>query len=197
MIFKPALVCNAIIEPLRYLFTHYVEEDIRYDPDIKKSRIAITSIFDLNQETKGFLPRIVVDRGDFSLNGIGLSDSLAEGKTMAETKGLRNEIKGAGISGAAGLSIVATNEGTVERLADIVYHFLLAFNPVICNAYGFKVFGMPMGVSRPLISREDQPTFRINITLPYVGEEHWRVFNDAAVIRDIITKVEVSMNQPD
>jgi hypothetical protein len=183
MRFSPILVSNLIILPLRYFFSHYAGSDLKYDSDPATSKIEIGSVNDFNKIEIQAKPRVMVNRGSYSITKTGLTDSMAEGETMNETKGLRDERNMVFINGSASVMIESMNEGTGELVTDMVSHFLVWCKPFICNTQGFKDFASPLTVSDPQVGREDKEIFQTTISVPYMMEEHWNVKTDALKLK--------------
>lgn len=184
--FSPSFVSTLIVKPLRYFFANYAGDDLKYDDDPKQTKIDIASVnnfFKIEIQEK---PRISVDRGSFAIVKSGLSDSLAEGKAMSETLGLRDEVHFVMINGEAQIIIDAKSEGTCELITDMVSHFLVWTKPYLCNSQGFKSFADPLSVSPCSIAKEDNEILRTTITIPYTFEELWSVKNDALKLKDAI-----------
>lgn len=185
MRFSPTLISSLLIYPIRVFFANYAGEDLKYDPDVNKSKIEIDSLNNLNKEAIQVKPRILINRGAFTVSRVGLSEDLAEGRTNTATKGLKDNINMVMITGQAQIMIEARNEGTMELITDMVSHFLVWSRPAICNSQGFKDFASPLGVSDPRLSKEDRELFQTLITIPYVMEEQWQINNDALKINNI------------
>lgn len=180
MRFSPLLISNLIIQPLRYFFHNYpVNDDLIWDVDPKKTKMDIGAINDYHKLPLQEKPRILVDRGAYTISNTGLSDDLAVGKSVFETKGVENRINMVFIQGTATLLLEARQEGTVELLADAVSHFLIWTKPYICESQGFKKFFIPAQVSSPRPSKEDKEIFQVVVSGPWLMEEQWNVRTDA------------------
>lgn len=177
--FSPLLVSNLLIHPMRYFFSFYAGDDFKYDNEDKKTKIEIGAFNDLHRVPIQQKPRILVNRGNYTITGSGLSDNLAQGKTVLETKGLRDHANMVFINGMATIVIEAKNEGSVETLADMVSHFFVWSRPFIMNTQGFKNFAMPLAVTAPTLDKEDKEKFQVTISIPYTAEEQWHVNSDA------------------
>jgi hypothetical protein len=184
MRFSPLLISNLIIQPIRYFFSYYAGTDFKYDSDEKITKIDIGAVNDFNKIALGIKPRILINRGTFEIRSTGLDDSMAEAKTMNQTKGLVDKKNMVLINGAASIIVEAHNEGSVELLTDMVSHFLIWTKPFICNTQGFKNFATPMTVSEPKVTKEDTEYFQTTITVPYMVEEVWQVKSDALKLKD-------------
>lgn len=189
--FSPTVFTALILEPLKYYFANYAPEDVRYDHDPKQSKIQIIAANDLNTETRGFLPRIIVDRGDYSISPVmGVSNNMTDQQRFSITKGLVRDQKGVFVSGVAGIGITTRNEGTTEKLTDIITHYLVWASQFICNERNFKTFGLPMNVTRPMMSQEDGVVFTVNISIPWTIEERWETNQDGVIIKAISQSLE-------
>lgn len=179
MRFSPILVGHLIIEPLRYFFHNYPNESLYWDEDPKKSKMEIGAFYSYYKLKIQEKPRILVSRGTYTISGTGLTDDLATGKSVFETKGLNNLTNMVMIDGMANILIEGRHEGTVELLGDMVTHFLVWSKPYICESQGFKKFAIPMQVTPPQANKEDAEILQININIPYYMEEQWNVKSDA------------------
>lgn len=184
MKFSPNFVETLFIKPLRYFFKTYAPEDLLYNDDAQISKIDISSVSDFNKEAIQVKPRIIVDRGYYTITPTGLTDNLAEQESLFKTRGLTEQKNFVLISGQAKITIEARNRGTCELVTDIVTHFFAWSNPFICNSQGFKKFSLPMQVSECGQAKDDLEIFQVNIGLPYVMEELWEVRNDALKLKD-------------
>jgi len=185
MRFSPALISSILIYPLRVFFSNYAGPDLKFDIDPKNSKIEIDSLNNLNKEAIQPKPRILVNRGTYTVDRVGMSNNLAEGKSPIETKGLKDSVNMVMITGQAQIMIEARHEGTMELITDMVSHFIVWSRPAICNTQGFKEFAMPLSVSDPRLSKEDREIFQTVIMVPYIMEEHWKVNDDAIKINNI------------
>lgn len=188
MTFSPTLIPALIIEPLRYFFSTYTQDSkLTWDEDPKKRSIEIAHMNDFFKIPIQEKPRILVDRGMFQVNKVGLTDNLAEQKTFKDTSGLKDRINMLLYSGTAQVIIEARNQGTCEVLADMATHFLSWARPEICDTQGFKEWALPMNVSscQPT-GNEDTEKFQIQIQFPWIKEEHWRVRDDGVAIKAVL-----------
>jgi hypothetical protein len=179
MRFSPLLVPNLIILPLRYFFNSYPVNDLYWDQDVKKSKMDIGHINDYNKIALQTKPRILVNRGNYVISGTGLSENLAQAKTMAESKGLEDRINMVLIEGEASIILESRNEGAIELLTDTVTHFLTWTRPYISETQGFLKYGQPMQVSAPQPGKEDKEIFQVLVSFPYLMEEQWKIKSDA------------------
>lgn len=193
MIFSPILLPSLIIEPLRYFFATYGStNNLVWDADEKKRSVDIGHLNDYFKIALEERPRVLVDRGSFQIGGVGLTDNMAEQKTMAETLGLKDRITMAMYSGVATVLVEARNMGTCEQLADMTCHFLNMVRPKILDVQKFKDFGRNMAVSscQPT-EKENTEKFQIQIQIPWIKEEHWRTRDDGVAIKNILMNVTV------
>ena len=193
MIFSPIILPSLIIEPLRYFFSTYgAPNKLVWDVDEKKRTVDIGHLNDYFKIALEERPRILVDRGGFRISGVGITDSMAEQKTMAETRGLKDRVSMAMYSGVATVLIEARNMGTCEQLSDMTCHFLNMVRPKILDVQKFKDFGRDMTVSscQPT-EKENTEKFQIQIQIPWTKEEHWRTRDDGIAVKDILMKVTV------
>lgn len=190
MRFSPTLLTSLLLYPLRVFFANYAGEDLKYDIDEKTSKIEIDSLNNINKQAIQFKPRILVNRGSYTVDRVGLSNSLAEGQSPIQTKGLQNNINMVMITGQAQIMIEARSEGTLELMTDMVSHFLVWSRPAICNTQGFKEFATPLNVSDPRLAKESREIFQVLISVPYVMEEQWNVKDDALKINNIYLDIK-------
>lgn len=186
MLFSPAYISTLIIKPLRYFFETQAPEDLRWDIDDKKSQIEIDSINNFNKVKIEAKPRILVSRGQYSVNPVGLTDNLAQAKGIWELKGSTNKVNMVTVQGVAQIMVETRNEGTCERVLDLAQHFLAWTSPMIAEAHGFKQFGLPLNISTCNPSKEDTEIFQCTINLPWYREEHWTVKSDDVSIKNFI-----------
>lgn len=187
MRFSPLLISNSIIHPLRYFFSNYATVDLKYNNDEKISLIDISVINDFHKSSLEQKPRILVSRGSFVITQTGLTDNLAAGKTLFQTKGIQDNTNMVFINGTATILIEARQEGTVELITDMVSHFLVWSKPFLCNTQGFKSFAIPMQISEPRVLQEDSEIFQVSISVPYTMEEQWNVKSDALKLNEFFT----------
>lgn len=185
MQFSPLLVTSSILEPLRYYFSTYGQSGgLVWDPDEKKRTLEISDIYDFNKIAFQERPRLLVNRGSYSINKVGLSDNLAEGITLAEGNGLRKDTNMLMYTGTASLIIEARNKGTCELLTDMATHFIAWSRGPICDSQGFKNFGDTLSVSACEATQDqDDSTFQVTVQIPYIKEEHWVMRDDGILLK--------------
>lgn len=183
MRFSPAYSTTMIVLPLRMFYTHNVPADITWSDDPKESKIEIASINDYNKVVLQAKPRILVSRGQYNVSSTGLTDNLAEAKSLLETRGLEDKTNMIFIQGYSQIIIDARSEGLCERLADITSHFLAWTAPMLCNTLGFKSFATNMSVGPCTPGKEDTEIFSCTINVPWTKEEHWKVANSGADLK--------------
>lgn len=196
MQFYNGIIAPLIIEPLRYFFsTATSSSNLIWDADEKKRTLDIGESYDFNKVALQEKPRILVSRGTYQINKVGLTDNLAEAVSFSQTGGLQDNINMLMYSGNATITIEARAKGTCELLTDMTSHFVAWTRPVICDAMGWKEFGLPMAVSDvALMGDEDQgvPKFQANISIPWAKEEHWNVRNSGIVLKGIVSNISPS-----
>lgn len=178
MYFSPAYLTSLIVEPLRYYFSNFSDAELRWTDDPKTTGIEIGSINDYHKLAIQQKPRILVSRGQYSINPTGLSDNLAEGKGFLETKGNKDEVRMLILNGVSQVMVEARNEGTAEKILDHTQHFLAWTSSMIASTQGFKNFCLPMNVSPCTPSKEDTEIFQSTINIPWSKEEQWRITDD-------------------
>lgn len=183
--FSPTYLSTLIVDPLRYMFRNY-SENYKWDVDKEKTGIEIDTINNFHKVAIGFKPRIVVGRGQYSINPTGLSDSLSSGSPFRETLGLRDEKYMAMIQGTSQIMIEARQEGVCEDILDEVSHFVFWSSISICESQGFKSFGRPLVISPCTPSREDTEIFQTTINIPWTKEERWSLKTDGVDLKRFI-----------
>lgn len=191
MTFSPILIPALIIEPLKYFFSTYgVSSKLVWNEDEKKRSVDIDHMNNFFKVALEERPRILVDRGPFQINKVGITDNLAEQQRFKETSGLKDRINMLLYQGTATILIEARNMGTCEILADMTSHFLNWARPEICNSQGFKDFGGNVSVSScQLTEKENTEKFQVQIQIPWIKEEHWRVRDDGVAIKNILNNL--------
>ncbi len=192
MRFSPNFIEALLIKPLKYFFANYAPAELRFNEDEKVSLIDISSISDFNKEATQKKPRILVDRGGFMIQGVGISDNMAEKKSPFETMGLTVQKNMVLITGQAKIIVEARNRGTCELVTDMVTHFYVWSKPFLCDSQGIKNFGIPMQVSECTQGKEDTEIFQVSIGIPYVMEELWRVEDDALKLKNFYLTITAS-----
>lgn len=187
--FSPAFLSALIIEPLRYLYANYSPEELTWSPDEKTSMIEIDTINNFNKKPIQAKPRILLGRGQYSINPTGLTDNLAQSPDSRTLLGLKKNTNFFLIQGVSQILIEARNEGTCEKLVDITTHFLSWMTPIISDYQGFKMFGLPMSVSSCTLGREDTEIFQCTINLPWAKEEMWKVENDGVDLKNFLLTI--------
>jgi hypothetical protein len=193
MQFFNGAIAPLIIEPLKYHFSNYTKAtNIYWDADEKNRTLDIGESFDFNGISLQKKPRIVVTRGPYMINKVGLTDNLAEGKSMKETLGLKSHTNMVTYQGSATITVEARQKGTCELIADMVSHFITWTRPVLCDSQGWKEFGLPMAISDIEILPDEEPNvmrYRCNISIPWMKEEQWIHKNDGIVLKQILNNI--------
>ncbi len=184
MRFSANFIEALLVKPLKYFFSNYAPAELRFNEDEKVSSIDISSMSDFNKEATQKKPRILVDRGPFRIDGVGLSDNMAEKESAFTTLGLTVQKNMVLINGQAKIIVEARNRGTCELVADMVTHFYVWSKPFLCDSQGIKNFGVPMQVSECVQGREDTEVFQVSISFPYVMEELWKANDDALKLKN-------------
>lgn len=190
MRFSPLLVTDLIVKPLRYFFSNYAgQANLVWDQDERKRTIEVGTMNDYHNIKLEAKPRVLVGRAGYQINKVGLSDNLAESKSIYELKGKSDRTNMVMIQGSVQIVIEAREEGTCELIADMVSHFLVWTRPLLCDTQGFNELGLPMQVSECTPDKEDIEKFKTVITIPFLMEEDWRVNQDALKIKDFILQL--------
>lgn len=191
MQFSPLLVTAAILEPLRYYFSTYAGDSrLVWNPDEKLRTLEISDVNDFNKVTMQERPRILVSRGGYQVNKVGLSDNMAEGLTVEQGRGLRRDKHMLLYSGVASMVIEARNKGTCELLTDMATHFIAWSRGPICDTQGFKNFADSLSVSEcNPTGGQDDIVFQVTVQMPYVKEEQWIMRDDGVLIKEALAKI--------
>lgn len=190
MQFSPLLVASSIIEPLRYYFSAYGESSgFVWSPDEKVRTVEIGDVNDFNKVALQERPRLLVSRGNYQVNKVGLSDNLAQGISLGQGKGLRKDTHMLLYQGVASLTIEARNKGTCEILTDMATHFIAWSRGPICDTQGFKQFADNLSVSEcQQTGEQDDITFQTTVQVPYLKEEHWVMRDDGVLLKNYLVK---------
>lgn len=195
MQFSIGLVAPTIIQTLRYFFSSYGKNaNFIWNADENKRTLDIYEGYDINRTPLQEKPRIVIMRGGFNIGKTGISDNLAIGKPVKDTKGNKDSTNMVFYQGVASITIEARNKGTCELLTDMAVHFLLWSRPIICDAHGWKEFGMPMSVSEciGLVDEDPKETkYQTQIQIPWIKEEQWRVQTDGPELKKVLLDVHL------
>jgi hypothetical protein len=187
MRFSPLLVTDLIVKPLRYFFTHYAKgANLVWDPDDKVRTIEVGTVNDYHGVKIQAMPRVLVGRSGYVVNKTGLTDNLAQSKSILELKGASDRTNMVTISGSIQIIIEAREEGTCELIADMVSHFLVWTRPLLCDTQGFNELGLPLQVSECTPDKEDTEKFKVMINIPFFMEEDWRVNQEALKLKEFI-----------
>jgi hypothetical protein len=175
MNFSPEYLSTLLVRPLRYLFQHYAPDELKWTDDPKTTGVEIDTINNFNKKPIQQKPRILVSRGQYSVEPVGLTDNLAQGRGIYANKGLRENKNMFFIKGIGQIMVEARNEGTCERVLNLTQHFLAWTGPMLADVYGFKNTFLPMNVSPCVPQRENTEVFSATINLPWSKEEQWMV----------------------
>jgi hypothetical protein len=181
-----------IVEPLRYFFSQFpkTEDGLFWDPDEKKSKIEIGTVNDFHKIPLQTKPRILVSRGNYSVNKSGLSDNMASAPGIKDVFGKSERTNLVFVNGVAQIIIETSQEGTCELITDMVTHFLAATRPFLCNEMGFHEFGLDMSVSACEPDKEDTEKFKVSISIPYRCEDSWMVKFDAVTFKSLYVSIK-------
>lgn len=193
MQFYNGIIAPLIIEPLRYYFSNNTADtNLVWHIDEKKRTVDIGESFDFNKVAIQEKPRVIVTRGSYQIAKTSVTDNLAEARPLTETNGERFYTNMVMYTGTATITVEAKNKGTCELLADMVSHFIVWTRPIICDSQGWKEFGLPMAVSDVALLQDEDPMiprFQINMSIPWVKEEHWTVKNAGLVLKSVIQNI--------
>lgn len=189
MQFSPLTTPALILGPLRYFFSTYGGQNkLAWSDDPKQSDLEIDYLNNLHKIPLQQRPRILVDRGSYRMDKTGVTDNMAQAKSLHQTQGLDERINFILYTGEAQILIEARQQGVCELLTDMVTHFIAWTRPLLCDTQGFKEFGMPMQVGACRLlegAAEDDHKFQVTISLPYIKEEQWQIKNDGVLLKAI------------
>jgi hypothetical protein len=184
MRFSPLLITDLIVKPLRYFFANYTSKsNLLWDDDEKKRTIEVGTINDYHAIKLEAKPRVLVGRASYTINKTGLTDNLAESRSIEELKGVSDRANLVYIQGSIQIIIEAREEGTCELISDMVSHFIVWSRALLCDTQGFNELGMPMQVSECSPDKDSTDKFKVIINFPFMMEENWRVNQDALKIK--------------
>ena len=181
MNFSPLLLSSLIVDPLRYFFSQMpkTEDGLFWDADEKVTKIEIGTVNDFHQIPIQSKPRILINRGNYVVEGVGISDNMAESRGIKENYGKSERTNTTRVSGAIQVIIETGQEGSCELITDMVTHFIAFTRGILTTSQGFLKFGLPLSVSSCEPDKEDIEKFKVMLTIPYVFEDHWMVTFDA------------------
>lgn len=188
--FSPNQLQQLVVQPLRYFFgRENTPPNLIWNSNPELSKLSIFGANDVNKLELATNPRIVVERGGYGIDKVGLTDNLAEQRTLKETLGKIEKKNAVMIRGGVNIYIDSRSEGECNMIADMVSHFICWTRPFICNEIGFKEFGLPMSISPCGFARDSVEVFRIQINVPFITEEVWGSYRDGQALNGIITNI--------
>jgi hypothetical protein len=194
--FSPLALESLLVDSLRYYFGSGQTTPMKlvWDADPKISSIEINAAADFHKVALQEKPRIIVDRGAYMVQKSGLNNSMMQQKTFAETGGLIDRKSIYFAQGSATLTIDARQKGVCEAITELAGRFISWSSPLLCSALGFKELGMPMSVSPCQITNPEGEgeMFTVTISLPYIREDVWRVWNDGIKFKSFLLEVLAS-----
>jgi hypothetical protein len=100
------------------------------------------------------------------------------------------------INGVAQVMVEARNEGTCEKLVDLIQHFFTWAGPIIAGTHGFKNFGQALNVSPCVPNKDDTEIFQCTFNIPWTREEQWLVTSaDDIELKSFISKLNDDENK--
>lgn len=192
--FSNGLIAPLIVSPLRYYFGIYTKDNtnIYWNEDEKERTVDIGEAYDFNKIPLQEKPRVIVTRGAYIIEKVGLTDNLVQAKPLSETRGNKDYKNMVFYRGSATILVEARNKGTCELLTDMVSHFIVWTRPMLCDSLGWKEFGLPLTVSDCQLMTGEDPNltkFQTSIMIPWMKEEEWRYQNDGVTLKKILTSV--------
>ena len=194
--FSPLRLIDSLIKPLRYFFENYAGDDLKYNTDASETKIEIDTVNSFHKVTIETQPRILVDRGPYTIAGRHLNEDLAESDSPHLTFGLEKRKNHSFIQGQLSITIEARTEGSCEVITDMVASFLNMTSHLIAREYGFKSIARPVNVGScaPFEDGEKNTSFRTVIVIPYEVEENYQIREDGIKIKDINFNVQRNNN---
>jgi hypothetical protein len=197
--------------PLIYFFTNYPpgrNNNLRYDTDETKSQLLITSIDNYYEIKANEKPRVLIDRGAYATQTLGIDNSMLNSAGPYENLGNNDASYMILYTGTSSIKIQARNQGTCDLLADIVSHFYLWTAPLLAGSNGYKTFGQP-GISVSSLMPTDTSqagdgptTFEVVISIPWSKEELYVYSQDGVIMKNCFLSVNgtqqpISQPSPD
>ncbi len=194
--------------PLVYFFSSYQPAksiNLTYSEVEAESQLLITSIDNYYEIKANEKPRILIDRGAYRYDTLGIDNSLWESKGPYANNGSNDSTKILGVTGTSSLKIHARNQGTCDALTDMVSHFYAWTAPLMASTFGYLRFGQP-GIEVSSLaaldtSREgDSPTtFEVTLTIPWTKQELFNFSQAGVKLKSCFLNVNGSgfyVNQP-
>ena len=186
---SPIYLSTLVIEPIRYFLSNYAPPEFKWDSDPEKSLIEVASINDFNLIKIEVKPRILISRGGYSRSRVGISDNLSTGRPSNVTRGLQDDTFMNRVQGVIQVLIEGRSEGTVERLTDLVEHFLAWSSQLICDTQNFSTFGKDISISPCTPSKEDTEIFQVSLGIPWIKEERWSIKTDGVSLKNFLLSI--------
>lgn len=190
MRFNPLSTATITRDVLRRLFREFAPDDLKWDPDEKKSKIVIGTANDYHsRDGVQQFPRILVQRGMVTQRMTSISENLRE---VVGEKSEKQRIKRQDIDGSIQIIVEATNEGTCEVIGDFVRILISWSKPYLELDFGFQAYAREMQLSECMPDREDKEKFKIVVTIPYRVEDGWMTESDAFRLKNIFLDLKSS-----
>lgn len=188
MYFSPAYLSSLIVEPLRYMFGAYAPVELTWNQDPKLSNIEIDTINNFNKIAIQSKPRILVSRGGYNMSSSGLTDSMYSSNT-SRAIGPSKTKKMFYVNGSSQILVESVNEGTCEKIVELVANFITRTAPLICDVQGFNQFGIPLSVSPCTPGKENTDIFSCTISFNWNKETAHMTTIDGVDLKKIVTSV--------
>jgi len=187
--FNPSSIAPLFVDVLRYLFRTAAPDHVKYSEDPEQTRLDIRVRDDQEPDMPpGARPIILVDRGDYGVQPMGMDNSAAD-YAMSPSHQIAATMHMAMANGMANFRIITWNFGTAELLGRLVAHFLFCTRPYLCNSQGFQQLG-GLQVSRPIRDKDDRTKWIIDMQMPYSLEMKWQAKNLGPVVREFLMTVD-------
>lgn len=194
MNFSIGYVATLLVKALRLFFTEVGGTvNLTWDSTPSKRTLDIRETYDAATEGVQELPRVLVSRGQVTVNKTGLNDNFASETSFKDRKGDVDLTRLAIFSGSATILVEAATKGSCEMIADMVTHFFAWCWPELCATYGWKVLGMPLTVGECTVTTQETPNvskFSIQIDIPWMVEERWSVKTLSPLLKKVNLLVE-------
>lgn len=190
--YNPLSVVTFIRDMLREMYLEYGGEDLAWSDDPRKSKIVIETANNIHSDSRAQqFPRILIQRGttvlgsQFINNNFTSTKNNTVGIAAGDTEYYRQDI-----NGSLNILIEARQEGTCEELGELTRRFICWSKPFIERRFGFQAFAKQMQLSQCDMDQEDNEKFKININIPYIIEDVWKMRGDLVRLNHVFQRLE-------
>lgn len=190
MEYNPLYLVSYIRDMFQAMFFEYGGSKYAWDPDPKASKIRVGTVNDVHDDARTQMsPRILVQRGGCQMGSQFINNNHQN--TIGgglQRPGGQEEYR-QDIQGVINIIIETRQEGSCEEVAEIVRKFLCWCKPYIESQFGFQAFGKQINVSECNMDTEDTEKFKINISIPYIVEDRWRITGNLTRLNHIFQEL--------